>query len=93
MAPTPPTRSMWSCPTCPATGTPTSPTGPPLDSIAVAGLWARLLDGLGYQRFGAVGGDIGSGVSNFLALNYPERVTAVHRMDAGVPVYSGTPPT
>jgi hypothetical protein len=30
-------------------------------------------------------------VSNYLALNYPERVTAVHRMDAGVPVYSGDP--
>jgi pimeloyl-ACP methyl ester carboxylesterase len=67
------------------------PAGPPLDSIAVAGLWARLMDGLGYQRFGAVGGDIGSGVSNYLALNYPERVTAIHRMDGGVPVYSGDP--
>jgi pimeloyl-ACP methyl ester carboxylesterase len=67
------------------------PTGRPLDTIAVAGLWARLLDGLGYQRFGAVGGDIGAGVSNYLALNHPERVTAVHRMDAGLPVYSGDP--
>jgi hypothetical protein len=26
------------------------------------------MDGLGYQRFGAAGGDIGSGVSNYLAL-------------------------
>jgi hypothetical protein len=49
-----------------------------------------LLEGLGYQRFGAIGGDIGSGVSNYVALN-PERVTAVHPMDAGVPVYSGGP--
>ena len=67
------------------------PTGPPLDTIAVARLWARLLDGLGYQRFGAVGGDIGAGVSNFLALNYPERVTAVHRMDGGGRRYWGPP--
>ena len=78
-------------PDMPGYGYSDRPAGPPLDSIAVAGLWARLLDGLGYQRFGAVGGDIGSGVSNFLALNYPERVTAVHRMDAGVPVYLGDP--
>ena len=78
-------------PDMPGYGYSDRPAGPPLDSIAVAGLWARLLDGLGYQRFGAVGGDIGSGVSNYLALNYPERVTAVHRMDAGVPAYSGDP--
>ena len=78
-------------PDMPGYGYSDRPPGRPLDSIAVAGLWARLLDGLGYQRFGAVGGDIGSGVSNFLALNYPERVTAVHRMDAGVPVYVGDP--
>jgi pimeloyl-ACP methyl ester carboxylesterase len=78
-------------PDMPGYGYSDRPSGWPLDSIAVAGLWARLLDGLGYQRFGAVGGDIGSGVSTFLALNYPERVAAVHRMDAGVPVYSGDP--
>ncbi len=78
-------------PDMPGYGYSDRPPGPPLDSIAVAGLWARLLDSLGYQRFGAVGGDIGAGVSNYLALNYPERVTAVHRMDAGVPAYSGDP--
>jgi pimeloyl-ACP methyl ester carboxylesterase len=78
-------------PDMPGYGFSDRPPGPPLDAIAVAGLWARLLDGLGYQRFGAVGGDIGAGVSNYLALNYPERVTAIHRMDAGVPAYSGDP--
>jgi pimeloyl-ACP methyl ester carboxylesterase len=78
-------------PDMPGYGYSDRPTGPPLDTIAVADLWARLLDGLGYERFGAVGGDIGAGVSNYLALNYPERVAAVHRMDAGVPVYSGDP--
>jgi pimeloyl-ACP methyl ester carboxylesterase len=78
-------------PDMPGYGYSDRPAGPPLDTIAIAGLWARLLDGLGYQRFGAVGGDIGAGVSSYLALNYPERVTAVHRMDAGVPAYSGDP--
>lgn len=29
--------------------------GVPVDSIAVAGLWAELMDVLGYRRFGAAG--------------------------------------
>lgn len=65
--------------------------GTPLDSIAVAGLWARLMDALGYPRFGAAGGDIGSHVSRYLALDHPDRVVAVHRTDAGLPIYSGDP--
>ncbi|GAA4665095.1 epoxide hydrolase family protein [Amycolatopsis dongchuanensis] len=63
----------------------------PLDSIAVAGLWAELMTVLGYERFGAAGGDVGSAVSRFLALDHPDRVVAVHRVDAGLPVYQGDP--
>jgi pimeloyl-ACP methyl ester carboxylesterase len=57
----------------------------PLDSIAVARLWAELMTSLGYERFAVAGGDIGSHVSRYLALDYPDRVIAVHRTDAGVP--------
>ena len=46
---------------------------------------------LGYERFGAAGGDIGSGVSRFLALDHPDRVVAVHRTDGGLPIYTGDP--
>ena len=46
---------------------------------------------LGYQRFGAAGGDIGSHVSRYLALDHPDRVVAVHRTDAGLPVFAGDP--
>ncbi|MFD9960140.1 epoxide hydrolase family protein [Amycolatopsis sp. NPDC058986] len=63
----------------------------PLDSIAVAGLWAELMDVLGYPRFGAAGGDIGSHVSRYLALDHADRVVAVHRTDAGLPVFTGDP--
>ncbi|WP_116950839.1 epoxide hydrolase family protein [Jiangella endophytica] len=63
----------------------------PLDSLAVAGLWARLMTVAGYERFGAAGGDLGSHVSRYLALDHPDRVVAVHRMDAGVPVFGGDP--
>lgn len=63
----------------------------PLDSVAVAGLWAELMGDLGYARFGAAGGDVGSQVSRFLALDHPERVVAVHRTDPGLPVFTGDP--
>ena len=67
------------------------PTGPALNSIEVAGLWAELMDGLGYARYGAAGGDIGSHVSRYLALDHPDHVAAVHRTDAGLAVFTGDP--
>ena len=78
-------------PDMPGYGYSEHPADMPLDSIAVAGLWAELMGALGYPRFGAVGGDIGSGVSRYLALDHPGRVVAVHRMDAGLPVFTGDP--
>ncbi|GAA1493622.1 epoxide hydrolase family protein [Curtobacterium herbarum] len=62
-----------------------------LDSRDVAGLWADLMTRLGYDRFAVAGGDIGSGVARWLAIDHPDRVVAVHRMDAGMPVYEGDP--
>lgn len=72
-------------PDMPGFGYSDRPTGAPLNSIVVATLWAELMDVLGYARFGAAGGDIGSHVSRYLALNQPARVVAVHRTDAGIP--------
>lgn len=46
---------------------------------------------LGYERFGAAGGDVGSHVSRYLALDHPDRVVAVHRTDGGLPVFTGDP--
>ena len=78
-------------PDMPGFGYSERPTGAPLDSIAVAGLWAELMAQLGYERFGAAGGDMGSHVTRYLGLDHPERVVAVHRTDAGVPVFTGDP--
>ncbi len=78
-------------PDVPGFGYSQRPTGAPLDSIAVAGLWAELMSVLGYERFGAAGGDIGSHVSRYLALDHPDRVVAVHRTDAGIPLFTGDP--
>lgn len=55
-------------------------------SGAVADLWARLMrDVLGYERFAAAGGDVGSGVTKELALRHPTLVRAVHLTDVGYP--------
>jgi len=78
-------------PDMPGYGYSDRPAGPPLDSIAVAKLWAELMNVLGYDRFGAAGGDVGSHVSRYLALDYPEVVAAVHRTDAGLPLFTGDP--
>ncbi|HEY3924060.1 MAG TPA: epoxide hydrolase [Acidothermaceae bacterium] len=78
-------------PDVPGFGYSDAPIGPPINSIAVAGLWAELMSALGYETFGAAGGDIGSHVSRYLALDYPDRVVAVHRTDAGLPLFTGDP--
>ncbi|MGW2094982.1 epoxide hydrolase family protein [Promicromonospora sukumoe] len=80
-------------PDMPGFGYSDRPSGEPLSSVAVAGLWAELMTTLGYERFGAAGGDIGSHVSRYLALDHPDRVVAVHRTDGGLPVFAGDPAT
>lgn len=80
-------------PDMPGYGWSDAPRGAPLDTVAVSGLWAQLMSDLGYDRFGAAGGDIGSGVVRFLALDHADRIAAVHRMDAGVPNSAFAPET
>src|SRR5262245_38467584 len=46
----------------------------------VAEIWAKLMDGLGYQKYGLQANDIGAVISGWLALDYPERVIALHTM-------------
>ncbi|MGH3877679.1 MAG: epoxide hydrolase family protein [Actinophytocola sp.] len=44
----------------------------------VAGAFAELMTELGYERFGAHGGDIGAGVTGMLPMVAPGRVVAAH---------------
>jgi epoxide hydrolase len=44
----------------------------------VARAWAVLMERLGYERYGAQGGDFGSGISRRLGVHVPERVIGVH---------------
>ena len=46
----------------------------------VAGLWARLMEGLGYARYAAHGNDIGAVITGWLAVDAPERVIALHTL-------------
>lgn len=65
-------------PSLPGYGFSPAPTSPGTASPRVAQLWAGLMTQLGYEHFGAQGGDWGAGVSTWLAWQFPQRVTGVH---------------
>ncbi|MFF7762192.1 epoxide hydrolase family protein [Streptomyces griseorubiginosus] len=56
--------------------------GPPADTGweagRIAGAWAELMSRLGYERFGAQGGDWGAAISRELGRAHPGRVVGVH---------------
>jgi pimeloyl-ACP methyl ester carboxylesterase len=54
------------------------PGKPGTSAHQVADLWASLMRGLGYERFGAQGGDIGAGVSVALAARHHGVVDGIH---------------
>ncbi|HEY7027313.1 MAG TPA: epoxide hydrolase [Gemmatimonadales bacterium] len=56
----------------------------------VAGLWHRLMRGLGYERYGAQGGDFGAGVATFMALTNPQPMIGVHLSNLEIAPYTGT---
>jgi microsomal epoxide hydrolase len=56
-----------------------------VNSFQVAELWEKLMSKeLGYRRFGAAGGDIGSGVTRYLAATHPEHLVGIHLTDIGI---------
>jgi pimeloyl-ACP methyl ester carboxylesterase len=65
-------------PSLPGFGFSQAPASPGMNSRAVASLWHGLLAELGYSSYFAQGGDIGSGVSTWLARLHPEAVRALH---------------
>ena len=54
-----------------------------------AAMWHRLMQGLGYDRFGAQGGDFGAAVSTYLALDRPESVIGLHLTNLDNAPYTG----
>ncbi|MGH9105238.1 MAG: alpha/beta fold hydrolase, partial [Acidimicrobiales bacterium] len=57
-----------------------------LTAAEVADLWHHLMvDGLGYNRYFAHGGDLGAGVTAWLARRHPGSVAAVHLATPALP--------
>jgi pimeloyl-ACP methyl ester carboxylesterase len=54
-----------------------------------AGLWHRLMRGLGYERYGAQGGDFGAAVGTFMALDDPEPMIGLHLSNLDSDPYTG----
>jgi pimeloyl-ACP methyl ester carboxylesterase len=66
-------------PSLPGFGFSSKPKGRPIGAPTVAALWNRLMtEVLGYPKYGAQGGDIGSRVTVQLALNHRESMVGVH---------------
>jgi pimeloyl-ACP methyl ester carboxylesterase len=55
----------------------------------VAGLWHDLMSGLGYARYGAGGGDFGSGIATFMALDDPGPLIGLHLTNLELSPYTG----
>jgi pimeloyl-ACP methyl ester carboxylesterase len=75
------------CPSIPGYGFSGPTTEPGWDTARVAAAWAQLMARLGYERYGAQGGDFGSLISRDLALHDPDHVVSIHlnMVSAGPP--------
>jgi len=72
-------------PSVPGFGLSGSPEQPGINNSTVAGIWHRLMtQELGYVHFAAGGGDIGSGVTRYLAATHPEALIGIHLTDVGI---------
>ena len=63
-----------------------------VDRAYVARLWHRLMRGLGYDRYGACGGDFGAGVATLMALADPTSMTGIHLSTPEMEPYTGAAP-
>jgi len=55
----------------------------------VAALWHRLMRALGYQRYGAGGGDFGAGVTTLMALDDPGSMIGIHLSNLELSPWTG----
>ncbi|GAA4476881.1 epoxide hydrolase family protein [Gluconacetobacter asukensis] len=65
-------------PSLPGFGFSARPTKAGTSSKTIAMLWRELMCELGYERFATQGGDIGAGVSMWLARLFPESILGAH---------------
>jgi len=55
----------------------------------VARLWHHLMRGLGYERYGAHGGDFGAGVTTWMAMSDPQPMIGIHLSNLEIAPYTG----
>ncbi|HUS11196.1 MAG TPA: epoxide hydrolase [Pyrinomonadaceae bacterium] len=65
-------------PSMPGYGFSSPPTEPGMNAFRIAELWVQLMNGLGYSRFGAQGGDWGASVGTCIGLIYPQNLIGLH---------------
>jgi pimeloyl-ACP methyl ester carboxylesterase len=65
-------------PSLPGYGFSSAPTQSGLNNFGIASAFAELMSRLGYQHYGAQGGDIGASVCTCLALLHPSRLLGLH---------------
>ncbi|PKB66660.1 MAG: multidrug MFS transporter [SAR202 cluster bacterium Io17-Chloro-G4] len=66
-------------PSMPGYGFSDHPTKPGMHVLRVSDLWVKLMtEGLGYDRFGAQGGDWGASVTAYLGFAYPQSLIGIH---------------
>lgn len=72
-------------PSLPGFGFSGRPTKSGVNNFQVSEMWVKLMTTeLGYTKFAAAGGDIGSGVTRYLASNHPELLFGIHLTDIGI---------
>ncbi len=74
------------CPSLPGFGFSAKPTQPGWGTARIARAWSVLMTRLGYERFGAQGGDWGAAITTELAAQQPERLVGIHLNYAPWPV-------
>lgn len=57
-----------------------------MTSKRVADLWAGLMDQLGYKRYAAAAGDLGSVITMYLGQYHPEKLIGIHLTDVSYPM-------
>ncbi|MEM8925910.1 MAG: epoxide hydrolase family protein [Actinomycetota bacterium] len=66
------------CPSLPGFGFSGAPTSTGFGVPTIGAMWVRLMERLGYNRYGAQGGDWGAGVTTAIGTLDPERCIGIH---------------
>ena len=66
------------CPTLPGYGFSDKPTAPGWNVERIGDAWVELMSALGYDRFGAQGGDWGSAVTTSIGAQHADRCVGIH---------------